>query len=289
MKKILKTILATAFLLTSFSVASADTYTIDGKANNVHDFVGKVYVIVNFRLEGDNIKASVKVDTTTSKCFNGATGKNTYSVQKIARFLDTATNTTMVTLLGAQPWVTSINNEYAIDTNKEMSTSTCPVVTTTSTTTSTTTKTAMLLKTEQYSKFAVANLDKFPTKEACLASQCNALVPPFQGKYYAMCLESTNGSGWLCQYHPNAPTPGTTPATTPTTTPTTTTPTAPVTPTPVTTSDSNMCQRGNTMLLNLKGRTFDPGDKIDLEYFDKTLYIPYGHLMKPRVNISFDN
>lgn len=281
MKKILKTILSTAFLLASFSFASADTYTIDGEAVNVHRFTGKVYVIVNFKLEGDDIKASVKVDPTTSKCFNGATGKNTYSVQKIARFLDTATTTTMVTLLTAQPWVASINNEYTIDTNKEMSTSTCPVATTTATTSSTTT-TALILKNQQYSRFTVANLDKFTTKEACLASQCNALVPPLQGKYYAMCLESTNGSGWLCQYHPNAPIPGTAPTTTPTTT-------TPVAPTPVTTADPNMCQRGNTMLLNLKGRTFDPGDKIELDYFDKTLYIPYGHLMKPRVSISFDN
>jgi hypothetical protein len=73
----------------------------------------------------------------------------------------------------------------------------------------------------------------------------------------------------------------------PTTTPTTTTPVAPV---PVTTTDANVCQRGNMLLLNIKGRSKDRArDGLLMDYFDKTLYIPYGHLMKPRVSISFDS
>jgi hypothetical protein len=141
----------------------------------------------------------------------------------------------------------------------------------------------MLLKTEQYSKFAVANGSRFPTMEACLESNCNASVPPLNGNYYAMCLASTNGSGYICQYHPNAPKPGSTPTTTPTTT-------TPVAPAPVTTTDANVCQRGNMLLLNIKGRSKDRArDGLLMDYFDKTLYIPYGHLLKPRVSISFDS
>jgi hypothetical protein len=266
MKKILKTILTTAFLLTSFSIASADTYTIDGKANNVHDFVGKVYVIVNFRLDGDDIKASVKVDPSISACFNGSKGDNTYSVQKIARFLSTATTTTMVTLLGEQPWAASINNEYTIDTNKEMSTTTCPVATTTATTSSTTTNTAMLLKTQQYSRFAVVVGDRFTSEALCKASGCLTLPN-------TICMPAIGDNGYNCALSSVAPAP-----------------TTPTTPAPVATTDPNMCQRGNMLLLHIKGRSKDRArDGLLMDYFDKTLYIPYGHLLKPRVSISFDN
>jgi hypothetical protein len=142
----------------------------------------------------------------------------------------------------------------------------------------------MLLKTEQYSRFAVALGEKFPTREACLASNCNALIPATSdGKYYATCMPSTNDSTYMCRYDASATAPGSTPTTIPAVP-------VPVTPAPVTTTDANVCQRGNMLLLNIKGRSKDRArDGLLMDYFDKTLYIPYGHLMKPRVSISFDN
>jgi hypothetical protein len=284
MKKILKTILATAFLASSLSIASADTYTINiALQQNMrgHEVNGVMYVMVNLSLD--------------------------------------------------------------------------PVLITMPATT-----TAMILKTQQYSKFAVANQDHFPTIEACLASQCNNLLPYLNG-LYASCVNGSVGD-FICGYNSYAK-PGV-PSNLTLTTPATTTPVMPppATTTPIVTSTStynnivatikvdksvSVCANGptlqnqvsvvkasiflssatattevifpksvilpsqgawlqelndkvllrtatstdlqDTFWLILAGKTVDyPGIPSFKIFEDKNFYIPFKHMIIPRVNINFE-